>query len=56
MSNEEKPELTPREKIEKLAAMSPEEFNRFMLWNFTRICKQPLSESPAVRNTKPKET
>jgi hypothetical protein len=38
-------EQTPREKIAKLAAMSPEEFNRFMLWNFTRICKQPLLDT-----------
>jgi hypothetical protein len=42
---EEKPEMTPREKIAKLAAMSPEEFNRFMLWNFIRSCKEP---SPTV--------
>jgi hypothetical protein len=40
---QEKPEQTPREMIAKLAAMSPEEFNRFMAWNFNRICKLPLS-------------
>ena len=38
--------MTPREKIEKLAAMSDEEFNRFMLWNFNRICKQPPPVKP----------
>ncbi len=46
----EKPEQTPREKIAKLATMSPEEFSRFMLWNFNRICKQPLPK-PAPTGT-----
>jgi hypothetical protein len=41
---EKKPEQTPREKIARLAAMSPEEFNRFMHWNFNRICKESMDE------------
>jgi hypothetical protein len=48
MSEEEKPEQTPREMIAKLAAMSPEQFSAFMHWNFNRICKLPLPESPAL--------
>jgi len=40
-------EQTPREKIAKLAAMSPEEFNAFMRWNFNRICQLPLPEDYA---------
>lgn len=44
MADEEKPEITPREKIAKLAAMSPEEFNAFMMWNFTRACSAPLKQ------------
>jgi hypothetical protein len=40
MTDEEKPEMTAREKIAKLAAMSPEEFNRFMLWNFNQVCRE----------------
>jgi hypothetical protein len=47
MSEEEKPEQTPREMIAKLAAMSPEQFSAFMHWNFNRICKLPLPESRA---------
>jgi hypothetical protein len=39
---DEKSEMTPREKIAKLAAMSDEEFNAFMMWNFQRVCKEPL--------------
>jgi hypothetical protein len=42
MDDTENKEQTPREKIAKLAAMPPEEFNRFMRWNFERICKKPL--------------
>lgn len=44
MTDEKKPEMTPQEKIAKLAAMSPEEFNAFMRWNFNRICKLPRPE------------
>ena len=40
----EKPEMTPREKIAKLAAMSDEEFSAFMRWNFHRICQSPPPE------------
>ena len=49
VSNEERPEMTPREKVAKLAAMSPEDFNRFMLWNFNRICKQPRPNNSGDR-------
>lgn len=45
MSEQEKPEQTPREIIAKLAAMSDEEFSAFMHWNFNRICKEPTSAS-----------
>lgn len=38
-------EMTPQEKIAKLAAMPPEEFNAFMRGNFNRLCKLPLPES-----------
>lgn len=41
-------EMTPREKIAKLAAMSPEEFSRFMMWNFNRICKEPLPKASTI--------
>lgn len=42
MSEEKKPEQTPREIIAKLAALSPEEFDRFMHGHFQRLCRQPL--------------
>ena len=40
MADKEKPEQTQREMIARLADMSDEEFDRFMHWNFNRICKQ----------------
>ena len=49
-ADEEKAEQTPREKIARLAAMSPEEFNRFMLWNFNRICREPLRSMAGARD------
>ena len=49
MTDETKPEQTPREIIAKLAAMSDKEFSDFMLWNFMRICKEPLPLPPAQR-------
>lgn len=33
---------TPREIVAKLAAMTPEEFNRFMHEHFQRLCARPL--------------
>ena len=42
MPDPEKKEQTPRDIIAKLAAMSPEEFSRFMAWHFQRICSKPL--------------
>jgi hypothetical protein len=45
MADEKKPEQTPREIIEKLAAMSPEEFNYFMMEHFKRLCRQPLPQA-----------
>lgn len=51
MADEEKPEQTPREMIAKLAAMSPEEFNAFMRWNFNRICKLPLPQDRTLPPT-----
>jgi hypothetical protein len=41
--SEKKPEQTPREIIDKLSKMTPEEFNQFMRWHFEQICKRPLS-------------
>lgn len=52
--DDEKPEMTPREKIAKLAAMSPEEFSRFMHWNFNRICKLPLPEDSTISSPQSK--
>jgi hypothetical protein len=46
---EKKPEQTPREKITKLAEMSPEEFSRFMRWNFRRICSEPLPPTVSLQ-------
>jgi hypothetical protein len=48
MNDEQKPEMTPQEKIAKLAAMSPEDFSAFMRWNFNRICKLPLPEDATI--------
>jgi hypothetical protein len=44
MTDKPKPdrEQTPREIIEKLNAMSPEEFNRFMHDHFRALCSRPL--------------
>jgi hypothetical protein len=52
MADEKKPEQSPREIIEKLHAMSPEEFNRFMHENFARLCKQPLPNCSGDRGGK----
>ena len=38
MADDEK--QTPREMIARLANMTDAEFDRFMHWNFNRICKQ----------------
>jgi hypothetical protein len=35
--------------------MSPEEFNRFIMWNFKRICKEPLPKSSTVTPANPTE-
>lgn len=45
---DDKSEMTPRERIAKLAAMSDEEFSAFMHWNFNRICKLPLPEDSTI--------
>src|SRR5271163_1988157 len=43
MTDEKKPEQTPREIIARLAAMSPEEFNQFMGRHFDSLCGQTLA-------------
>jgi len=40
MADEEKPEMTPREIIARLADMTDEEFGQFMHSHFDRICRQ----------------
>jgi hypothetical protein len=41
--SEKKQAQTPREIIEKLAAMTPKEFNGFMYEHFNRLCSQPAA-------------
>ena len=50
MSDEKKPEQTPREIIAKLAAMSPNEFSDFMHQHFQRLCNHapPKVETEVV--------
>ena len=40
--DEKKPEQTAREIMDKVYAMSPEEFNQMMFDNFRRMCRKPL--------------
>lgn len=42
MSDKEKKEPTTREIMDKVYAMTPEEFNRMMHENFRRMCNKPL--------------
>ena len=37
---------TPREILDKLHAMTPEEFSRFMAEHFQRLCARPLPSPP----------
>ena len=45
MADEEKPEMTPREMIARLADMTDEEFGQFMHQHFNRICRAPDSSA-----------
>lgn len=46
MSEKQKdqPGQTPREIMDKIYAMTPAEFSKFMADNFKRICSKPLPD------------